>query len=503
MSSEKSYGQILKASSIMGGAAGINLLLSMVRIKFAAVLIGTTGVGLNASFGALQGLISTIAGLGIQSSGVRNIAVAVGKGDQDAIGRAVLTLRRICWLTGLLGMAAMMLASPLLSQLTFGNQNYVLDIAALGLVILFGNISGGQMALIQGMRRIGDMALASIIGAAFGTLAAVGFYTTLGMRGIVPTLVAVSAFQLAVSWYYARQVSVPQVSLTLRQTYAEANGLVRLGLVFMANGLMGSAVTYITIALITQYEGTQAVGLYSAAFALSGMFVNFVLGAMGADYYPRLTAAAAGGKAAMNCMVNEQIEIGLLLALPGLLATLAMAPWILQLFYTREFVGAVELLQWFILGCMGRVISWPLGFVMLALGKGKWFLLTETSFNMLHVALVALGLHVLGIEGVAIAFFVMYLGYILAVYLVCWHLISFSWSSACIRIAIYGLPSLGAIFIACRNLSLWPATAVGLALTLLVSGFCLRGLANRIGPDHRLIRAASKLPGARFLLLSH
>jgi enterobacterial common antigen flippase len=175
---KSSYAQILKASSIMGGAAGINLLLGMVRVKFAAVLIGASGVGLNASFGAVQGLIGTLAGLGIQSSGVRDIAAAVGKGDEQAIGRAVLTLRRICWLTGLVGMAAMMLLSPLLSQLTFSSDQYTYDIAALGIIILFGNLSGGQMALIQGMRRIGDMARANIFGAVFGTFAAIGFYAT-------------------------------------------------------------------------------------------------------------------------------------------------------------------------------------------------------------------------------------------------------------------------------------------------------------------------------------
>ena len=239
MSTEKSYAQILKASSIMGGAAGINLLLGMLRVKFAAVFIGTTGVGLISSFGALQGLIGTLAGLGIQSSAVREIAAAVGKGDDQAVGRAVLALRRICWLTGLVGMAAMMLLAPWLSQLTFGHRDYTLDIAALGLIILFGNLSGGQMALIQGMRRIGDMARANIYGAAAGTVAAIGFYAALGLRGIIPTLLAVSAIQLALSFHFARRVPVPKVSLTWRQTFAEASGMVRLGLVMMWNGVAG------------------------------------------------------------------------------------------------------------------------------------------------------------------------------------------------------------------------------------------------------------------------
>ncbi|CAM5443336.1 Lipid III flippase [Thauera mechernichensis] len=502
MTSKSSYAQILKASSIMGGAAGINLLLGMLRVKFAAVFIGTTGVGLISSFGALQGLIGTLAGLGIQSSAVREIAAAVGKGDDQAVGRAVLALRRVCWLTGLVGMAAMMLLAPWLSQLTFGHRDYTLDIAALGLIILFGNLSGGQMALIQGMRRIGDMARANIYGAAAGTVAAIGFYAALGLRGIIPTLLAVSAIQLALSFHFARRVPVPKVSLTWRQTFAEASGMVRLGLVMMWNGLLGSAVAYLTVTLITQHEGTQAVGLYSAAFALSGMFVNFVLGAMGADYYPRLTGVASD-KPAMVRMVNEQTEIGLLLALPGLLATMALAPWILQIFYTREFLGAVELLQWFILGCLGRVISWPLGFVMLALSKGRWFLLTETSFNLVHVALVALGLQFYGIEGVAIAFVVMYVGYITAVLLVSRHLIGFKWSGECTRIGLVSLPVLGAIFIASRLLPLWPATGVGLSLTLVTSVLCLRGLATRVGAEHRIVRAITRLPGGKLLLPAH
>ena len=486
----------------MGGVAGVNLLLGMVRTKFAAVLIGTTGVGLLASFNAILGIVGAIAGLGIQSSAVREIAAAVGQGDEQAIGRAVLTLRRVSWLTGLTGMGTMIALSPWLSQLTFGSDAYTLDIAALGIVILFGNLYGGQLALIQGMRRIGDIARANVYGAIFATLTAVGFYLWLDLRGIVPALVIVAAMQLLLSWRFARRVPVQRVSLGWRQTFREASGMVRLGLVFMINDLMGSAVCYFTVTLITQKIGVQAVGIYSAAFALSGTFVNFVLSAMGADYYPRLTGVAHD-KVAVNRLVNEQTEIGLLLAIPGLLATMVLAPWIIRVFYTSEFLPAVELLQWFVMGCLGRVISSPLRFVMLALNKGRWYLLTETSFNVLHVALIAVGLHQFGTEGVAMAFFVMYVGYTLAVYGVSRHLISFKWTTECIGLSLLPITALGITFVVGRLLPIWPATLLGLTLTLLVGIHCMRGLTTRVGSEHRIVRAIARLPGGKLLLLSH
>jgi PST family polysaccharide transporter len=232
------------------------------------------------------------------------------------------------------------------------------------------------------------------------------------------------------------------------------------------------------------------------------MFVGFVLGAMGADYFPRLTSAALD-KPAMHRMVNEQTEIGLLLALPGLLATLALAPWILQMFYAREFLGAVGLLQWFVLGCLGRVISWPLGYVMLALGKGRWYLLTETSFNLVHAALIALGLHLYGLEGVAAAFPAMYTGYIVTTYLVSRHLIGFKWSAECTWLGLLALAALGAVFVAARMMPIWPATVFGLSLTLFATLLCLRRLARRVGPDHRIVRAIARMPGGKLLVHAH
>ena len=498
MTQPTSYAQILKSSSIMGGVAVVGLLLGMVRVKFAAVLIGATGTGLAANFGAIQGFIGTLAGMGIQSSAVREVASAYAKGDQQEIGRTILTLRRVCWLTGLLGMATLMLLSPWLSQLTFGSAQYQWDIAALGIIILLGNLSGGQTALLQGARRIADMARMETLSAIVGTAVSIGFYYWLGLRGIVPALVAMTVFGLALSWRFARRVPVPTVRMSWPQSLRAASGMARLGLAMMWTGLMGSAVVYATNALITQQINLHAVGIYSAAFALSGMFVNFVLGAMGADYYPRLSGVA-DDKVAMRRLVNEQTEIGLLLAAPGLLATMTLAPWIIQIFYTKEFLPAVELLQWFILGCLGRVISWPLGFVMLALNKGKWFLLSETSAQLIQLALTWIAIIYFSVEGAAMAFCAMYVIYVGIVYSISRRLIKFSWTSSCLKLLWTILSIIIISFVSVRLFSLWLGSAIGIIVTCAVGVLSLRGLVRRIGQDNRFVSTFLKIPGMNFV----
>lgn len=475
------------------------MLLSMVRTKFAAVLIGTAGAGLLANFGAIQGLVGTLAGLGIGSSAVRDVAAAVAAGDQAAIGRTVLTLRRMCWLTGLVGMAAMMALSPLLAQWTFGTQDHTLEIAALGLIILFGNLSGGHTALINGMRRIGDLARLGVISAVVGTVVSIGFYLWLGLRGIVPALVLASAINLIITWQYAKRVPVLPAAMTWAQSFSEASGMVKMGSAMMWNNFLISFAAYITIQLITNNINIQAAGIYSAAFALSGIFVNFILTAMGADYYPRLSSLSQD-KVGMCKLINEQTEISLLLAAPGLLVTITMAPWLIRLFYSPEFLPAVQLLQWFVLGCLGRIISWPLGWLTAAMQKSWWLVILETCSIILHLILIATLLQIFGLEGVAIAFFMLYVCYATASFFIGQKLIGFTWSTNCKKLKDILVLLIIVNFILAKYFPILIGAITGLFLTTLVSIYCLKELINRLDKNHRIIKFLLKFPSISKLM---
>lgn len=502
MSEERqSYGRILKSSSIVGGAQGINMLLGMVRVKFVAMLLGPAGLGLLGMFQTLQSMAATLAGLGINSSGVRDVAEAAGSDDKERIGRTVLTLRRLCWLTGIVGAVALAAFAVPLSHLTFQSGDYAGQIACLGLVVLMGSVAAGQMALLQGTRRIGDLARLNIISSITGTVVAIGFYAWLGVEGIVPALVSISAFTLIASYWFSHKVPVMKVQMSWRQSIVAAGGLLSLGLAFMWSGLMGAIAEYVTRTLITHELNLAAVGIFTAAFRLSGMFLNFVLGAMGADFYPSLTAVSHD-HAKMRELVNQQTEIGLLLAVPGLLATLALAPWVIQVFYTSEFSQSADLLQWFVLGCLGRVISWPMGFIMLAKGAGRLFAISETCAHVLHLVLIWAGLKWIGIEGVAVAFCTLYVYYSLWGMVMSRHLIDFRWSASVWRLLFILVPIAILTMIQSRYFALIPATIIGALISACTGIYCLKGLCSRLGTSHRLVRLAAKLPWSQYWLHS-
>lgn len=497
--SAHSYGKILKSTSLIGGAQGINLVLGMVRVKFAAVLIGPVGVGLLGNFQALQGVVAALAGFGIQSSAVRDVAQAISENDPEKVGRTILALQRFCWLSGLLGAVVMAGLSPLLSQWSFGSMAYATHIAWLALVILLGNLTGGQMALIQGMRRISDLARIQVFGAVAGTVITILVYKCLGINGIVPSLLLMACVQYVICSHFVRKIAIPSVKATWRDSFVEAGGMARLGFVFMWDGLLISVVFYLTRAWITQDLGIAAVGIFGAAFGLSGMLINFILHAMGADYYPLLTGLAQEHRAMVR-LVNEQTEVGLLLAVPGLLATIFLAPFLVQLFYSSEFRPAVGLLQWFVLGCLGRVISWPLGFVILALNKSRLFLIVETLLNAIHLAFIWLGLQIASLEGAAIAFLGLYAVSTVLLFFLCKQLIGFRWSKEVINLMANLLPIVAVGFFCSRFLPIWVSSALGVIIVSITSLFCLRTLVTRIGVNHPLFSKITKIPGVILLL---
>lgn len=481
-SESHSYGQILKTSALIGGSSIINIGVGMIRTKAMAMMLGPSGFGLMGLYGSILELTQSVVGMGINSSGVRQIAESVGSGDTARIAKTAHVLRRTSIFLGLFGAAFLFGFANRLSITTFGNDSHAYGVALLSIAVFFNLVSAGQGALIQGMRRIADMAKMSIFGAFYGVLISVPVVYFMREDGVVLSIILVSFMTLVTSWWYRRKIEIPSISIATAQVGREQMELLKLGFAFMSSGLMMTGAAYLIRVFIVQEINFEAAGLYQSAWTLGGLYIGLILQAMGADFYPRLTAVV-NDHPACNRMVNEQAHVSLLLAGPGVLATLTFAPLAIVLFYSSKFAGAIELLRWLCLGMTLRVISWPMGFIIVAKNAQKLFFFSELAWTCFYLGVAWISVTVFKLNGVGIAFFGSYVFHVLMIYLIVKQLTLFRWSKANIETSFFYLALIGIIFVSFYSLPFYVSIAVGAVATILSCMYSIQVLVELISVD--------------------
>lgn len=461
-----SYGQILRSTATIGGASVVNVAIGIVRTKAMALLLGPAGIGLLGLYMLIADLARSISGVGINNSGVRQIAEAVGSGDEERIARSAGALRSISLVLAILGAGLLAAISTEISIFTFGNEQHAGAVALLSIVVCFQLIADGRTALIQGMRRISDLAKMSVLSALFGTLVSVPIVYFLGKDGVAPALVASATTMLVISLWYSRRVGIESPVMTPRQLTQEARALLKLGVAFMASGLLMLGAAYIVRMVVLRHVGLDAAGFYHAAWTLGGLYIGFILQAMGADFYPRLVAVIKDDPKG-NRLVNEQAHISLLLAGPGVIATLTLAPLVLALFYSAKFAEAVDVLRWICLGIALRVITWPMGFIVVAKNRQGIFFVTELAWAVVNVGLTWICVRTLGLVGAGIAFFASYVFHALMIAPTVRMLSGFRYSRENRKAGVFFISSIAVVF--CGFYVLPPLLATCLGLTMMVA----------------------------------
>ncbi len=149
---------------IFGGVQGLNILMSIVRNKVVAVLLGTAGMGLISLFNATVRLVSDSTNLGLSMSAVRELSAAYEQGDEERLKHRIQIIRMWVALTAIAGMLLCILLSPLLNRFTFSWGNHTLHFIALSPTIAFLALAAGETAILKATRQLRQLALQSVYG---------------------------------------------------------------------------------------------------------------------------------------------------------------------------------------------------------------------------------------------------------------------------------------------------------------------------------------------------
>jgi O-antigen/teichoic acid export membrane protein len=402
-----SYGSIMKATSIFGGVQVFNILITLIRGKFVAILIGTAGMGLNGLLLSGLNLIKTLTSLGVSESAVRDIAKAHNSNDDVKIRTTFQVFKRLIWFTAIFGVVTTIVFSPLLSKFAFKNYEHTTSFIWLSITFVFGALSGGVYTLLRGTRQLKYLAQANIFGGIIGLLVSIPIFYFYGIQGVVPAIIITAFANFLVSLYFTSKVKVEPITISRKETFHLGKPIVQLGLSLTLVNILAAAVAFTLSAYISGTGSLSDVGLYSAGNAIVDGYVGMVFTAMATDYYPRLSGVI-NEETKWKKLVNEQAELVLIILGIVLILLLSTAPILIQILLSKEFLASSDYITWAVLAIPLKGMVWVLGFIVLAKGNNKLFLTIEITANLMVLLFNILFYTWLGIKGLGISLTVSY-----------------------------------------------------------------------------------------------
>lgn len=408
---QKSYSQIFKSTSLFGAVQLFTIIISIVRSKVVALLIGPTGMGIIGLLHSTLKVIGEVTKLGLDTTAVREIALSHdknSKGVDSNISEVIATIHKVVWFTGSLGIIITIVLSPFLSKLAFGDYSYTVGFIWISFSLLFNQLASGRLAILQGFRKLKLLAKSNLIGNLIGLLISLPLYYYFRFDAIVLVIILSSVINFIISWMFSKKLKYAVVKLTNQEAYNKAKGMLGLGLMLSIHGSITMVVAYVFQIYLSYVGGVDLVGFYLAGFMIINSYVGMVFNAMRTDYFPKLSGIIHSSKE-VNKTVSQQSIIGVLIIGPLIMAFLIFLPLIIKLLYSAEFLVISDFLTWAILGILFKTLSWTIGYVILAKGDNKLFIKTGLFFNTLLLVMNIAGYYFYGLEGLGISFLVYYI----------------------------------------------------------------------------------------------
>ena len=397
------YRSIAKANAIFGGVQVYTILIRIIRTKLVAVLLGAEGMGIMGLFQSTIDLVKRSTDFGIQSSAVRDVAIAHSSDDTVQISRTYSVISKFVWLTGLLGTFVTFIFAGSLSMMTFSTYDYTNSFRILSVVLLISQLTVSNQVMLQGMRKIKILAMNSIVGGTVGLLLVIPLYYLWRIKAIVPAILLTYIITYIVSLYSFKKQHVEKIYIPFKDVFRQGRQMIVLGFMLSLTSFMDSIQTYLVKIFISHSGDVSEVGLYHAGFSIILTYAGLVFSSISTDYYPRL-AGVNEDQEKRNDVINDQMEIMLLTLLPMIVFFLLSAKFLIPLLFTEEFLSIKTMSCLIAVGMILRAISWCPGYLYIVKGDSKLYLTIYVATFFITTSFY-LGLYYLwGLDGIGVAF---------------------------------------------------------------------------------------------------
>ena len=388
----------MKGTIIFGGSQTLTILINVVRGKLIAMILGAYGMGVSSLLQSAINPFQQLFSLSLPTSAVRSISLETGNNRLHTI----LAFQRILLWLSLAGMLTMMVTSSWLSQFTFGDDEHQLWFCGLAVSLFFLMMTAGESAILQGFRKIKQLATVAVVAPALGLIIGIPLYYYWNVEGIVPAMIIINFASWITARYFTRDLRPKGLFQSRRSTWRIGRGMLTLGAAMMLSSFIGTVVTYLLNTFIRTYS-MEDVGMYQAAISITLQCTSMIFASMAADYFPHLSTVVNDIKDTRQ-LVEQEGEIVLLIMTPVTLLLILFAPTIVYVLLTPQFATIIPTLRMISISFIARAFCFPQDYVCIAKGDKSFFFWVEGVYtNVKTLLLFGAGYYLFGFEGLGYA----------------------------------------------------------------------------------------------------
>lgn len=404
---------IFKVLSIFTSIQVVNMLCSMVKMKFVSIWLEATGVGLFGIFQVVSDTTATITDFGLRQSTTRE--VALNRNNPTRRGRLFATIRSWNFLAGILGAVILSAVSPLLSMVFFESTSFWWTFVILGVCILLNALAAGENSILQGLSRFKQLAQAGLLSSIAGLAISIPLFRFLGHSSVILSILVYSLCGLY--FVHTRRPRDIKSERPRAELLREGKGFAKLGGYMAVAAFVSTLSTTLFVVWLNRYASTEEVGFFQAGNTLVIRYMGFVLTAIGLEFYPRISACARSSYR-QSIFVSHEIVFSLSILTPLVILFLVARPLIVRILYTPQFEVIIPFITIGIIHTILRVPSAIIAFAIVSRGHGLLYFVIESVDAIFGLSICILAYLYFGLAGIGAAYVVWYLFYLTLVWIV-------------------------------------------------------------------------------------
>ena len=373
--------KLVTSTALVGTSSLFGVLTAVLRNKLLAVFVGAVGIGLLAQIGNFLNVLSALASMGISVGMAKYVAEFSSCADHLSLGRLRRSGAVVSWIASSVAVLIAWGFSARIATLLFGRPELAWTVAVSVLAVPLLVQVSFHLAIMQGLKQMRQYALANALASALGLLVLFPLVYFLKFNGAVIHLVAAGILSYLVVYLVSRRLS----SAFFQKAHAKFDAVLTKGLLrYGASSLAVGAVYWINLlavrSVIVHRLGADANGLYQVALGISFQYLMLILNSISTYAFPRLSELKEKGSIVEELRGSIRLSILLVTACASMF--LLVRQWLIPVLFTREFLGAQNILPVQFVSDFLKATAWMIGIWLLPQGRLKVWVSLDLVMNV-------------------------------------------------------------------------------------------------------------------------